>query len=361
LVFSWNYLSFFISQFCFYHQVFKIQIPKRMILVTGATGILGRVIVLELLKQGKEVRATKRPSSDLKEVRASYRFFTNEPDFYFDKIQWIDVDFEDVDSLQDALIDVEEVYHCAAIVSFNPKDDEAMNKTNVEGTKNLLYAVENSSVKKFLFVSSIAVLDGYNEEGMMDENSDFNPKLDHSGYAISKHLSEMEVWRASAEGLNTIIINPGLILGSGNWGKSSGDFFAKSAYPFTYTGGTAFVDVRDVAAVAIMLMENNAFGERYIVIAENSKFSMVSDKVRTALGKKPAKAVSEHILNILPVLSIFGFIFPVLRILRKTSLDALKLDSRISNKKISDFLSYQFISTSDSVDFHLKNYLSDRK
>ena len=193
-----------------------------MVLVTGATGILGRVIALELLKQGKNVCATKRKSSNLEEVKDSYRFYTDQPDFYFDKIQWMDVDFEDLDSLREALIDIDQVYHCAAIVSFNPQDDKAMNKTNVDGTRNLLYAVENSTVEKFLFVSSIAVLDGYNEQGMMDENSDFNPKLNHSGYAISKHLSEMEVWRASAEGLNTVIINPGLIIGSGNWKKSSG-------------------------------------------------------------------------------------------------------------------------------------------
>ena len=260
-----------------------------MVLVTGATGILGRVIVLELLKQGKEVRATKRPSSNLKEVRASYRFYTDKPDFYFDKIQWMDVDFEDLDSLREALIDIDQVYHCAAIVSFNPQDDKAMNKTNVDGTRNLLYAVENSTVEKFLFVSSIAVLDGYNEQGMMDENSDFNPKLNHSGYAISKHLSEMEVWRASAEGLNTVIINPGLIIGSGNWKKSSGDLISKSSHSYTFPGGTAYVDVRDVARIAIELMARNAFGERFIIISENEKFRLVSDKVRKVLGKSPAK------------------------------------------------------------------------
>ena len=332
-----------------------------MILVTGATGILGRVIVLELLKQGRRVRATKRASSNLQEVRHSYRFYTDRPDFYFDQIQWVDVDFEDLNSLNDALENVEEVYHCAATVSFNPKDDQLMERTNVGGTRNLLYAVEDSSVKKFLFVSSIAVLDGFNEDGLMDENSDFNAKADHSGYAISKHLSEMEVWRASAEGLNTVIINPGIIIGSGNWGSSSGDLFSKSAYPFTYKGGTAFVDVRDVAKVAIELMNINVFGERFIVISENAKFRLVSDKVRKALGKNPAKPLQDAALTALPVLSIFAFLFPILGILRRTSLEILKVDSRVSNHKIKKLLNYQFISTVDSVDFHLKNYLSDRK
>lgn len=333
-----------------------------MVLVTGATGILGRVITLELLKNGKTVRATKRKSSNLKEVKDSYQFFTDQPDFYFDKIQWIDTDFDSIESLENALEGIEEVYHCAAVVSFNPKDDKNLYKTNIEGTKNLLFALENSSVKKFLFVSSIAVLDGYNEQGMMDENSDFNPKLNHSGYAISKHLSEMEVWRASAEGLNTVIINPGLIIGSGNWKKSSGDLISKSSHSYTFPGGTAYVDVRDVARIAIELMARNAFGERFIIISENEKFSLVSDKVRKVLGKSPAKLLPEFLYTIFPIISfLLGWLFPILKMLSKTNIETVRSDSRVSNNKIIKFLDYQFISVSESIDFHLKNYLSDRK
>ncbi|WP_313270178.1 NAD-dependent epimerase/dehydratase family protein [Epilithonimonas vandammei] len=333
-----------------------------MVLVTGATGILGRVIVLELLKQGKEVRATKRPSSNLKEVRASYRFYTDQPDFYFDKIQWMDVDFEDLDSLREALIDIDQVYHCAAIVSFNPQDDKAMNKTNVDGTRNLLYAVENSTVEKFLFVSSIAVLDGYNEQGMMDENSDFNPKLNHSGYAISKHLSEMEVWRASAEGLNTVIINPGLIIGSGNWKKSSGDLISKSSHSYTFPGGTAYVDVRDVARIAIELMARNTFGERFIISSENYKYQKISDQVRQAEGLRRARIIAPFFLDLAPIIgTLLGWLVPGLKLLNRSNVEAVKSDSRISNKKITDVLGYHFIPVAESIDFHLKNYLSDRK
>lgn len=333
-----------------------------MVLVTGATGILGRVIALELLKQGKNVCATKRKSSNLEEVKDSYRFYTDQPDFYFDKIQWIDTDFESIESLQESLKGVDEVYHCAAKVSFNPRDDKELFKTNIEGTKNLLYAIDSTKVKKFLFVSSIAVLDGYNEAGMMDENSDFNPKLQHSGYAISKHLSEMEVWRASAEGLNTIIINPGLIIGSGNWKKSSGDLISKSSHSYTFPGGTAYVDVRDVARIAIELMARNAFGERFIIISENEKFRLVSDKVRKVLGKSPAKLLPEFLYTIFPIISfLLGWLFPILKMLSKTNIETVRNDSRVSNNKIIKFLDYQFIPVSESIDFHLKNYLSDRK
>ena len=333
-----------------------------MVLVTGATGILGRVIVLELLKQGKEVRATKRPSSNLKEVRASYRFYTDQPDFYFDKIQWIDTDFESIESLQEALKGVDEVYHCAAKVSFNPRDDKELFKTNIEGTKNLLYAIDSTKVKKFLFVSSIAVLDGYNEAGMMDENSDFNPKLQHSGYAISKHLSEMEVWRASAEGLNTIIINPGLIIGSGNWGSSSGDLMAKSALPITFPGGTSYVDVRDVAKTAIALMAKNTFGERFIISSENYKYQKISDQVRQAEGLRRARIIAPFFLDLAPIIgALLGWLVPGLKLLNRSNVEAVKSDSRISNKKITDVLGYHFIPVAESIDFHLKNYLSDRK
>lgn len=134
------------------------------------------------------MRACKRPTSNLEEVRESLKFYTENPDEFFQKIEWIDVDFQDIESLQEALIGVEEVYHCSAKVSFHPKDKEEMYQTNIEGTKQLLYACGSSSVKKFLFVSSIAVLDGLNENGELDEDSNYNPKNAHSAYSKSKHF-----------------------------------------------------------------------------------------------------------------------------------------------------------------------------
>ena len=270
-----------------------------MILVTGATGILGRVIVLELLKRGKSVRATKRKSSNLQEVRKSFQFYTETPNEYFDSIEWIEVDFEDIHSLQNALNGVEEVYHCAAKVSFHPKDEKKLYQTNIEGTKQLLFACQNSSVKKFLFVSSIAVLDGFNENGELDESSDFNPKIDHSAYAISKHFSEMEVWRASAEGLNTVIVNPGLIIGSGNWNESSGTLFKElGENSYTFSGGTSYVDVRDVAKISVELMENNIFGERFILISENKKYEEIANFIKQKLGKSATKIIPNGLLKV---------------------------------------------------------------
>lgn len=334
-----------------------------MIFVTGATGILGRVIVLELLKKGKNVRASKRPGSNLNDVRHSYSVYTENSDDLFNKIEWIDVDFDDLDALQNALKGVDEVYHCAAKVSFHPHDEKEMYHTNVKGTENLLFACEGSQVKKFLHVSTIAVLDLFNEKGELDESSEFNPKEEHSAYAISKHLAEMEVWRASAEGLNTVIVNPGMIIGSGNWGQSSGDIFPTfEKNGFTFSGGTSYVDVRDAAEISIELMEKNVFGERFILISENKKYAELGQQIRSQLGLKEAKILTKSQLNLGRLANIlFGWLIPKLRIITKSNIESISSLNTISNQKIKKELDYQFIPVKESIDFHLNNYINDKK
>ncbi|NML70515.1 NAD-dependent epimerase/dehydratase family protein [Chryseobacterium sp. RP-3-3] len=334
-----------------------------MIFVTGATGILGRVIVLELLKKGKNVRASKRPGSNLNDVRHSYSVYTENSDDLFNKIEWIDLDFDDLDTLQNSLKGVDEVYHCAAKVSFHPHDEKEMYHTNVKGTENLLFACEGSQVEKFLHVSTIAILDLFNEKGELDESSEFNPKEEHSAYAISKHLAEMEVWRASAEGLNTVIVNPGMIIGSGNWGQSSGDIFPTfEKNGFTFSGGTSYVDVRDAAKISIELMEKNVFGERFILISENKKYAALGQQIRSKLGLKEAKILTKSQLNLGRLANIlFGWLIPKLRIITKSNIESISSLNTISNQKIKKELDYQFIPVKESIDFHLNNYINDKK
>ncbi|WP_172279500.1 NAD-dependent epimerase/dehydratase family protein [Chryseobacterium sp. LAM-KRS1] len=334
-----------------------------MVFVTGATGILGRVIILELLKKGKKVRAAKRRTSNLNEVKHSYQFYTENSDDFFNKIEWVDVDFDDMNSLEDALKGVEEVYHCAAKVSFHPQDEKEMYHTNIKGTENLLFACEGSSVTKFLHVSSVAVLDGYNEKGELDEESDFNPKVDHPAYAISKHLSEMEVWRASAEGLKTIIINPAIIIGSGNWNQSSGELFSTfEKNNFTFSGGSSYVDVRDVARISVELMENNIFGERFILVSENKRYAETGNYIRKKLGLKNARILSKAELNAGRIANIlFGWLIPQLKLVTKSNIESITSFNTISNEKIKQKLNYQFIPIEESIDFHLNNYINDKK
>lgn len=333
-----------------------------MVLVTGATGILGRVIVLELLRRGKAVRAAKRTTSNLQEVRESLCFYSENSDEVFAKIEWVDVDFNDLFGLEEVLDGITEVYHCAATVSFDPNLSKQMFKTNIDGTKNLLTACEKSSVKKFCFVSSVAVLDGVNEQGETDETCDYNTKLDHSTYAVSKHFSEMEVWRAEAEGLSTVIVNPGVIIGSGNWDSSSGLLFKNLLRGVTFAGGAPYIDVRDVAKISVELMEREIFGERFILVSENRRFHEVGTYVRRKFGKDAPKVIQRPLLKIVQVFAIlFGWLFPALRMVNKVSIDTVDGLSNISNKKIRQTLGYDFIPVTESLDFHLENYISDLK
>ena len=334
-----------------------------MILVTGATGILGSVIVLDLLKQGKTVRATKRRNTNTEVLRKYFAFYTENPDFYFEKIQWVDIDFEDIHSLEKMVSGVDEVYHCAAKVSFHPNDKYQMYHTNIEGTKQLLYACQNSSVKKFCFISSIAVLDGYNEQGEMDENSDFNSKLPHSAYAKSKHFSEMEVWRASAEGLNTVIVNPGVILGSGNWKNSSGAIFKSlENNSYAFSGSSSYVDVRDVAKISIELMDKNIFGERFILVSESKSFSDVANFIRKNVGLKVVKILPNKLLKFGTLLSsFFGWLIPIFKLMNKVNVEAVTSHHIVSSEKIKNQLNFEFIPVKDSLDFHFKNYKNSQK
>lgn len=334
-----------------------------MILVTGATGILGRVIVLNLLQKGKKVRAVKRKSSNIEDVKNSYRFYTDQPEKFFNKIEWVEADFDDMSSLENLLTGIDEVYHCAAKVSFHPNDRREMYHTNLDGTRNLLYAAQTSSVKKFCFISSTAVLDGLNEQGEIDEDSNYNPKLGHSSYAKSKHFSEMEVWRSSAEGLSTVIVNPGVIIGSGNWNSSSGELFKTfEKFPYAMSGTSSYVDVRDVANISIQLMDKNVFGERFILISENKKFLEVANFVRKKLNKSPAKVLSKTVLKLGYFVNLlFGWLFSGLRIITKGNIETVSSHFILSNKKIREELNYTFIPVEESLDFHLKNYISDHK
>ncbi|MDQ1097016.1 MULTISPECIES: NAD-dependent epimerase/dehydratase family protein [Chryseobacterium] len=334
-----------------------------MVLVTGATGILGRVVVLELLKRGKKVRAAKRSGSNLKDVKNSYRFYTEDPDAAFSAIEWVELDFDDLTSLQTALEGVEEVYHCAAKVSFNPKYEKEMYHINIKGTTNLLYACEQSSVKKFLYISTIAVLDGFNEEGELDEGSDFNAKEEHSAYAISKHMAEMEVWRASAEGLQIAIINPGMIIGSGGWNQSSGQLFSVfENNRFTFPGGSAYVDVRDVAEIAAELMDRNIFGERFIAISGMKKYEDIGKIIRKRLGLKEPVVLKKRQLGVGRIVNVLlGWLIPPLRMVTKSNIASITSFNTISNQKIKDRLNFRFIPVDESLEFHLNNYINDKK
>ena len=116
-----------------------------MNLITGATGFLGSYLAKLLLNKGEKVRAIKRKTSDLSLLGN-----------FASQIEWIEGDVLDIPSLEQAMKNVTQVYHCAASISFIPREIDHMMKVNVEGTANVVNAALHSGVKKFLHVSSVA-------------------------------------------------------------------------------------------------------------------------------------------------------------------------------------------------------------
>ena len=249
-----------------------------LILVTGGTGFLGAYLLRMLVQQGMRVRALRRPDSptDLVQDLAG-------------QVQWSTGDVTDVLGLEAAFEGVTHVFHCAAMVSFHPRDVHRMMQINVEGTANVVNLSLHHQVKKLVHVSSIASLGRTKERPQLDETAKWVTSKANSHYAISKYLSEQEVWRGQAEGLATAIVNPAIILGSGFWDQGSARFFKQvdAGLKFVPMGRSGFVDVRDVAAFMIRLMESDVDGERYILNAEDAEFRRFFQLVADALQTTP--------------------------------------------------------------------------
>jgi dihydroflavonol-4-reductase len=252
-----------------------------MVLVTGGSGLVGRELITQLLATGKQVRAIYHK--------------TSLPDFHSSSLEQLECDILDVVSLEQAMQGVEQLYHCAAIVTFDPRRRKELFKVNVEGTANVVNAALDASVKKMVHVSSVAALGRIGKNEPVTETMNWDEHANNSNYSHSKYLGELEVWRGAGEGLNAVVVNPVIILGDGDWEKGSGKIFKNiyEAFPWYSEGVNGFVDVRDVVQAMIHLMDSNISGERFILSAVDKSYRDVFDLIATSFGKKlPAKKIT---------------------------------------------------------------------
>jgi dihydroflavonol-4-reductase len=256
---------------------------KNMVLVTGGTGFLGSYIIKHLVKKGYRVRAIRRE-------KAVLPFYI--PKEIFEKVEWIQGDILDVLSLEEAMEGVDQVIHAAAVVSFLKADRKKMYQVNVEGTANVVNIALEKNVKRLVYISSVAALGRTAHGGSVNEDTKWEDNKVNTHYARSKYKAELEVWRGSGEGLNTIILNPGTILGYGDWNCSSCAIFRNVYNEFKwYTPGiNGFVDVDDVARATLLLMESNINDQRYIINGDNWHFKKLQDTMADNFQKKkPSK------------------------------------------------------------------------
>ncbi|WP_243745702.1 NAD-dependent epimerase/dehydratase family protein [Segetibacter sp. 3557_3] len=301
---------------------------KGAILVTGGTGLVGSHLIKALLRQGEKVKALYR---------------NNVPEnSYGEGVQWVKGDILDIISLEEALTDVRQVYHCAAIISYNPAKVRDMFRVNIEGTANVVNACLASDVEHLCFVSSVAAL-GRNKVGQpVTEEMYWSEETNNSNYGKSKYLAEMEVWRGVGEGLRAVVVNPSIILGAGDWTKGSSGIF-KSAYnefPWYTEGVTGFVDVEDVVKIMTELVGLGLSGERFIISSENVPFKDVFTAMAKSFGKRPPhKKVNPLIAGIVwrveKIKSLINHTDPLLTKETATSAQAVV---RYDNSKLFKFL-----------------------
>jgi dihydroflavonol-4-reductase len=269
-----------------------------MNLVTGATGLLGTHLMMELLSRGERVRALVRSSANRESVADVFRFCNNT--LYAD-IEWVEGDVLDIDTLEEAMQGCSHVFHCAAIVSYHPADRAEMYRVNTEGTANVINMALHLGNIKVGFVSSIAAIGKAKNNEHVDEESEWVENDMNTHYAITKQLSEMEFWRGLHEGLEGVAFNCGFIIGPGSFERSSPSMFRKlnegmSFYP---PGGTGFIAVADAAKCIAELTLGQITHERYILVTENRSMKEVFQLVAQSLGVRvPSKEAKPWVLQL---------------------------------------------------------------
>lgn len=338
-----------------------------MILVTGGTGLVGSHLLYELLSKNERVKAIYRREHTLERVKKVFAYYTENVSELYDRIDWIEADLNDIPALEVAFKNVTYVYHCAAFVSFEPDKYNQLRKSNIKGTANIVNLCISNKIKKMCYVSSIAALGStLNLETLVTETTDWNPEGDHDVYAITKYGAELEVWRGTQEGLDAVIVNPGVILGPGFWnGGGSGSLF-KSIYKgldYFPQGNAAYVDVWDVVNVMQELMTSTITNQGFILISENRSIKTFQEMAAEALNaKKPKKKASPFLLAVAWRLDWLNHkLFGKRRRLSKHIAKSISSKTVYDTSKIREALEFEFSSMDDSIKKVSDYYLEDLK
>ncbi|GAL78742.1 dihydroflavonol-4-reductase [Algibacter lectus] len=324
-----------------------------MILVTGGTGLVGAHLLYKLTSQKEKVRAIYRSEYKLQLVKNVFASLDANAEILFATIEWVKADILDVPALIEAFEGIRHVYHSAAFVSFEPNKYHLLRRTNIDGTANIVNLCLSEGVEKLCYVSSIATLGSELNNKPVSEETIWNPEADNNAYAITKYGAEMEVWRGTQEGLDAVIVNPGVILGSGFWDNGTGNLFkkAKKGFPFYTSGTIALVTVNDVVRAMTTLMNSDIANERFVLVAEHWTYKRFLETLATAVnGKPPKKLAPSWLLNIGWQLDWAKTkLTGMRRQLTRNLVRTLSTDTQYNSDKIKTALNFEFKAVDDII------------
>lgn len=313
------------------------------ILITGITGLFGSQLAKEFSKLGK-IHGLKRDHSSLELLQ--------DLDF---EIGWHQGDLFDVDSLLDALIGIDLVIHSAGLVSFASRDKERLFEVNTIGTANLVNAMLSVGVCKLVHVSSVAAIGRSPELIAINEEFKWAESPLNTEYAVSKYWAELEAWRGAQEGLDLIVVNPSVLLGKSSYGRSSTEIYSYvlDENKFFPKGHINYIDVRDAAVITRSLVENQAWGERYILNKESLSYRDFFSEIASVFGKKAPKIPLSNWqiaigTSLISLLRAFGW--SKIRLNKKTALLSQQT-IRFENEKVQKFLGHPYFSLKESLEW----------
>jgi len=331
-----------------------------MAFITGANGLLGSHLALVLLQNGEDITALKRESSELHFMLKTFEAYSKTPNELFNKIKWIDGDILDFHNLDEIISHHKEVYHTAAMVSFNPEDRHKMLQINIEGTSQIVESCLKHNAK-LIYCSSIAALGRGKSTNDTTEEDYRDSTYKSSVYSQSKFEAEQVVWRGIAEGLNAAIVNPSIIIGPGDWSKSSAQLFKTVAngLKFYTNGSNGYVDAKDVANIMFQLMKSEISGERFIASAENLDYKTLFTYIAESMNVKSPSILANKFLSELSwrILKVGSLITGNKPLITKETAQSANSHYHYSSEKVIKALNYKFIPIKDSIDTIGKIYL----
>ncbi|UCG06300.1 MAG: NAD-dependent epimerase/dehydratase family protein [Desulfobacterales bacterium] len=245
------------------------------VLVTGATGYIGSAVVRELLNKGETVRCLIRKTSNLQNIEGL-------------ELELAFGDICDLDSIRDALVDCEKVYHLAALYANWLPNSGLMYQVNEEGTRNVLAACRDAGVNKIVYCSSVAAI-GAHGKTPADESAQFNLNSTRDHYYISKFRAEQIALTFARQGLPVVIVNPSNPIGPRDISPTpTGALIIniiKKKLPGYVDGGINLIDLQDCALGIISAMERGEPGQKYTLGNRNVTIKEYFDLIVKVAGR----------------------------------------------------------------------------